>query len=205
MKISNYSILIATKNKGKIQEISKLLSRSQNIHFNIKSLNNYNIAEPDEPYETFKENAIHKAKYYASLSNEPSLSDDSGLCIEALGGVPGVRSKEFIAANGGLISAVAKLEQMLLATGSNNYQATLHTCIALYIPKSNTIISNEAQLSGTIVLPGRGAEGFGFAPIFMPDGFDKTLAELSIEVKNKISHRSKAMVGFIDQLLKFLR
>lgn len=204
MKINNKNLLIATQNTGKIKEIYELLNKTHNIHFNIKSLKDYDISEAEEPYETFEHNVIHKAKYYAGLVHMPALSDDSGLCVDALNGFPGVRSKEFIVEQGGISAAISKLEQMLNDLGTNNYGASFHCVVALYIPENNDLISRHSYLSGNLVFPGRGKDGFGFDPIFIPEGFSNTLAELGTEVKNTISHRYKAMQGLLEKLNAYL-
>ncbi len=92
----DYKIVIASANQRKIIEIRKLLNAWQGLKIEVRSLQDYIIDEPDEPYDSFIQNAVHKAKYYAKHTQEASLSDDSGLCIEALNGFPGVRSKDFI-------------------------------------------------------------------------------------------------------------
>jgi len=205
MKISNKNLLIATKNPGKIKEINALLNKIPNMHFAIRSLQDYNIPEADEPYETFEHNVIHKAKYYANLTQMPALSDDSGLCVDALDGFPGVRSKEFIVEYGGISAAVTKLEQMLQTSGTTDYRASLHCVVALYIPENKDIILEHSYLSGTLVFPGRGTDGFGFDSIFIPEGFNNTLAQLGTEVKNTISHRYKAMQGLLKKLKNLLQ
>src|SRR5687768_3052259 len=105
-------LLIATQNQVKFARIKAILD-SINSEINLLSLNNLDIPEPDEPYDTFAENALHKAKYYAQQTGLNTLSEDSGLCINALDGFPGVRTKEFKLESGGIDQACATLQQRL--------------------------------------------------------------------------------------------
>lgn len=212
----NYKIVIASTNKGKIEEISRILQNSECLRIEIKTLQDYqqdyqeinrhlnnNLEEPEEPHSSFLENAIHKAKYYAAITHEATLSEDSGLCIEALNDFPGVRTKELVTECGGVSGAFRKLEKML--EGTNNYKAYFNSAIVLYIPSHDYLISHEAKDYGTICFPPRGEGGFAFDPIFIPEGYTKTFAELGMLEKNKISHRAKAMQGLIEKLRKHLK
>lgn len=197
----DYKIVIASTNKGKIDEISKILNSLERLNIDARSLLDYNIAEPDEPYDCFLKNAIHKVKYYAKYTKEATLAEDSGLSIEALNGFPGVRSKNLIEECGGVSNAFKKLE--ILLAGSKNNTAYFTSATALYIPSHDFLITHEAKDYGSISFPPRGDDGFGFDPIFIPKGYDKTFAELGVELKNKISHRAKSMRGLIEKLQDF--
>jgi len=196
----NYNIIIASTNKGKIKEIHKTFKVLKNI--NIKSLNDYVIKEPEEPYNNFIDNAIHKAKYYSNYTNEITFSEDSGLCIEALNDFPGVYSKNFIDESGGLQDAFSKLEKMLM--NLNNYKASIISACALYIPREKILIKHEAKIEGIVSFPPRGKEGFGFDPIFIPGGYNETFAELGVDIKSKISHRSMALKNILTKLQNVL-
>jgi len=165
----------------------------------IRSLQDYLITEPDEPHDNFLKNAIHKAKYYAQYTKEATLSEDSGLSIEALKGFPGVRTKEFTQECGGMKNTFIKLEQMLLLQGFQNPTAYFHSAAALYLPTQDLLITHEARDDGVISFPPRGEDGFAFDPIFIPKGYDRTFAELGPSIKNKISHRSKAIHGLMKK------
>lgn len=198
----HYTIVIASTNEGKIKEIHKILHDLKGINIDIRSLKFYDIPEPDEPYSTFMENAIHKAKYYAQHTNLPTLSEDSGLCIDALNGFPGVRTKDFAYECGGMEKTFIKLEEMLI--NSDNYTACFNSATVLYIPAHDYLITHEAKDEGTLIFPPRGDDGFAFDPVFVPKGYDNTFAELGLEIKNKISHRAQAMEGLIEKFRKFL-
>jgi XTP/dITP diphosphohydrolase len=202
--MADFKIVLASSNMGKIKEITKILAEIQSPKIKVASLRDYNIHGdiPDEPHNTFMENAIHKAKFYASLTKEATLSEDSGLCIEALKGLPGVRTKEFVDECGGIDKAFLKLEALML--GSPNDRAYFNSATVLYIPTQDLLISHEAKDDGSICFPPRGHAGFAFDPIFIPEGYDKTFAELGIEEKNKISHRAKSVSGIIKKLQALL-
>lgn len=203
----NYKIVIASTNKGKIKEINKILNNIENFQIDVMFLE-HGIPEPNEPYNTFMENAVHKAKYYAKHTKHPTLSEDSGLCIEALNGFPGVKSKDLVHECNGILNTFIKIEKML--SGTNNYRAYCNTAMAIYIPSNDLLITHEAKAHGIICFPPRvnqnsvTTEEFGIDPIFIPEGYDKTFAELGIEIKNKISQRNKAINGVIKKLQKFL-
>ena len=190
-------IVIASTNHGKIAEINSIFEKFPRLNINLKSLIDYQIIEPDEPYDTFIENARHKAKYYATQTKTAALSEDAGLCIAALDGFPGVRTKEFAQECCGVEKAFIKLEQMLSGL---NTAAYFKCAAALYLPELDQFITNEAIINGHLVFPPRGNQGFAFDPIFIPQNYDKTMAELGTTVKNKISHRALAIYGLAEKL-----
>jgi len=180
-------IVFTSTNKAKVIEVKAILGDLHEITY----LADYNdIPEPDEPYGTFIENAIHKAKYYAKFLEKQTLADDSGVCIEALDGFPGVDSKGFIIECGGVNQMFAKLEKMLEGKDKTAY---FQTSVASYDPESDTITTGEGVIRGKIQFPALGNSHAAFDSIFIPDGYHKTLAELGKEVKNKISARNKAI------------
>lgn len=198
----HYDIVIASTNEGKVREIQKILRDLEGIKINIRSLKDYNIPAPYEPYNSFIKNAIHKAKYYAANTKIPTLSEDSGLMIEALNGFPGVKTKAFSQECGGMAKTFVKLEAML--KDADNDAACFNSAIVLYMPSHDYLIAHEAKDKGKLAFPPRGDDGFAFDPVFVPEGFDKTFAELGLEIKNNISHRAKAMEGLIQKFRKFL-
>lgn len=198
----HYTIVVASTNEGKIREIHKILHELKAIKIDVRSLKDYDIPEPDEPYESFMENAVHKAKYYAQHTNLPTLSEDSGLSIAVLNGFPGVKTKDFSRECGGMAKTFVKLEEMLRPSG--NYAASFNSATVLYIPSDDFLITHEAQDDGMLTFPPRGDDGFAYDPIFVPKGYDKTFAELGLEIKNKIGHRAQAMQGLIEKFREFL-
>lgn len=191
-------ILISSTNQGKVQEITQIIQDMSLTDIEIETIGQYVIPEPEEPYHTFLENAIHKAKYYAKATGKIALADDSGLCIEALGGFPGVKTKDFSYECGGLAATFVKLEEML--SSSQNYAAYLCTAVAIYFPETDEVVIHEGMDAGRLSFPAKGAEGFGFDPVFIRDGFNNTIAELGVGFKNSNSHRSKALKGLLAQL-----
>jgi XTP/dITP diphosphohydrolase len=189
-------IIIASSNKNKIQEITKIIHNLSLNNLNVASIADYTIIEPDEPYADFLSNAIHKAKYYAKATKYITLADDSGLCIDALNGFPGVHTKDFVDECGGIENAFINLQQRLANT--QNYTAHFHAAMVLYWPETGKLITNEAQEHGTLTFPARGTDGFAFDSIFIPEEFNKTMAELGLDFKNKNSHRAKALHGLIE-------
>jgi XTP/dITP diphosphohydrolase len=200
--MSAYKIVIASTNSGKVAEITALLNSFKELNFHTKSLGEYSIPEPDEPYNSFMENAIHKAKYYAARTQEATFSEDSGVCIEGLNGFPGVRTKEFAEEAGGMDKAFKQLEYLLRDT--SNYKASFKCASVLYLPKEDLLFTYEDQDKGSLTFPPRGNMGFAFDPIFIPNGYDKTFAELGMDMKNQISHRAKAIKGVVEKLHEFL-
>lgn len=168
------------------------------LNLEIVPMDHITVEEADEPYDDFMPNAVHKAKYYAKVAGSMVLSEDSGLCIDVLNGFPGVRTKNFIFESGGISNAFLKLQRML--SGKKNYLAHYHAAMALYCPETDQSYTHEAKDPGTVSFPPRGNSGFGFDPIFVPEGSGNTYAELGISVKNKTSHRSKALKGLLKQL-----
>ncbi len=193
-------ICIASGNPHKIREVTAILQNSSSgIELDISSIAKLDIAEPDEPYSTFMENACHKAKYYADYTQTPTLSEDSGICIAALDNFPGVYTKDFALECGTLANAFLSLEKML--ADKDDYSATFICAAVLYLPHQNLFLKYEGTNSGKISFPARGDNCFGFDPIFVPSGYSQTIAELGEEFKNQNGHRANAIKGIIEQLL----
>lgn len=194
-------LIIATSNPHKLREIKKIIATYPELNLDVHSILKLNIPEPNEPHQTFMENAKHKAKYYADKTKFATLSEDTGLCINALEGFPGVRTKEFVGECGSLNKAFAKLEQML--HDAIDYTANFICAATIYIPQEDHYICFEATIPGRISFPARGTDGFGFDPIYIPDGYTKTMAELGENIKNQIGHRGKAIRGVMQALLEY--
>lgn len=185
-------ILIATHNQHKKEEIQQILGAD----FNVTSLTDYDIH--DEIVEdglTFHENALIKAKYCFEKTGKPSLGDDSGLVVESLDGRPGIYSARY-AGNHDFAKNMAKvLEEM---TGVENRSAYFVTVMCLVDEAGINYF--EGRVQGKLIQEIRGEQGFGYDPIFIPENYEITFAEMKAEDKNKISHRKKA----IDKFLKFV-
>ncbi|MEZ0322797.1 MAG: RdgB/HAM1 family non-canonical purine NTP pyrophosphatase [Hydrogenothermaceae bacterium] len=200
-------ILLATTNEGKIRELKKLF---EGIDIEILSLKDFeNRIEVEEDRETFLENAIKKAKEYALYYNMPVLAEDSGLVVDALNGYPGVYSARFYGIEfGGKfdIESLSKDEKNIqkvlkLMENEKNRSARYVSVVAFYSPEGFGIFS-EGVCEGEITDKPVGSMGFGYDPIFRPLGFDRTMAQLTVEEKNKISHRGKAFYKLKEKLLK---
>ena len=188
-------ILIATTNSHKYDEIVKIFADK----FELTSLKEFpDIDEPDEPYETFMENAVHKARHYAGLTGVPVISEDAGFCIESLDSFPGVYSKRFIDAAGSLENAFSILEQKLQKF--ENKKAFFNCSAAFYDPTNDCLLKSEGIVNGVVRFPPTGNYGLAYDHIFVPDEFDKTFSELGMEIKNSMSHRSKAMKKLAEQI-----
>ncbi len=185
-------LLIATNNGGKFLEIEALL-KSINIHAIPAS--QFNLSEPEETGKTFAENSLLKAKFYATKTNLTALADDSGICIEALNGEPGIHSARFAIDESGKKNfplAFEKIEKKINGNPSAHFICNL----SLFNPKTNFSISFEGRIDGTLTFPARGNNGFGYDPIFIKNGMTKSFGEITSEEKDRISHRADAFKKF---------
>ena len=190
-------IIFFSHNKYKIKEILILFQKS---NFNILSLNNFpKIKEPEETGSSFEENAKIKSKYGFKHLKLPCFADDSGICIRALGNLPGIESKRFLKENGSyektFKSIIDKTKKF------NDRHAYFQTSISLTI-NYNKIIFFKGVIRGKISSEPKGDFGFHYDPIFIPEGYNKTFAEMSSDEKNKISHRSIATQKLKKYLLQ---
>lgn len=195
-------ILIATNNRGKFVEIEELLKS-----INIKAISTFdlNISEPEETGSTFEENSLLKAKYYAQKTNLFSLADDSGLCVEALNNKPGIHSARFAKNSDGKNDfnfAFEKIFAELKKIGAENSRAHFICNLTLFDPKTDFTISFEGRVDGKLAFPTRGNQGFGYDPIFIKDGMDKTFGEIDPQLKDQISHRGDAFNQLVFWLKK---
>ena len=186
-------IVLATKNKNKLTELQATL---QGMRVEVRSAFEFaHLEEVDEDQPTLEGNALKKALYTAEMTGLPSLSDDTGLEVDALHGRPGVFSARYAGEKASYSENVQKLIAELSQSGQNSpFSARFRTVLAF--------VNNGAQhtfhgvCEGQIVLSPRGEKGFGYDPVFVPEGYSQTFAELDPELKNSISHRGKAMQLF---------
>jgi len=191
-------IFIASGNPHKIKEIKAIVAPLKtNSKYELYSIENMGIHEPDEPYQGFMENVCCKAKYHAAFTKAPTLSEDSGLFIEALDHFPGVYTKDFVTECGGIDNAFSKLKELL--SDKDNYGAYFFCAAALYFPDEKKFITFEGKCTGKVSFPPRGEKRFAFDPIFIPDGYNQVMTELSDELKNLIGHRGMAVRGVFEQ------
>ena len=203
MKIDNVPgcVLLASGNKGKLREFETLF---RPLGIVLVTLSEFpSIAEPDETGATFTENAMLKASYYAMQTGQWSIADDSGLEIDGLGGRPGVLSARF---GGTGISYADKMELVLRELNERKKDprgAQFVSVIALADPSGEIRFTAEGVCRGTIAERPRGTKGFGYDPIFIPTGFDRTFGEMSDDEKRSLSHRGKASIEFIRKMSDF--
>ena len=199
MQKKEMQILIGTKNAGKIKELKSLLAE---LPVKLRDLNEFkHIIEPEETGATFMENAALKAVYYAQKTKLAALADDSGLEVEALNGAPGVYSARYAGEQASDAEKISKLLEEIKDSGSENRAARFVCAIVLTDETGDIIFQTEGICQGKIALAANGQNGFGYDPVFIPDGFDQTFGELSGEIKSRLSHRAQA----IEKIIGFLR
>ena len=185
-----HSLLLGTRNPGKVKEIRSILKDSG---WSVCSLPE-NVESPEEDGATYSENAIAKAQFYAAATGLWALADDSGLEVEALAGAPGVFSARYAGENASDADRRELLLSELAKTGEKERRACFVCVVA--IAGADGVVHNvsEGICEGRITFAPCGDGGFGYDPLFIPDGYDQTFAELSEEVKNQISHRARALL-----------
>ncbi|MGN0108327.1 MAG: XTP/dITP diphosphatase [Hominilimicola sp.] len=188
-------VIAATKNKGKIREMQEILSP---LDIEIISQQEMGIeVDTEETGDTFEKNALIKARAVAMLCDYPILADDSGICVDALGGAPGVRSARY-AGDGATDSA--RINKMLREIGdSENRNAKFVTAVAFIFPDGIEVTAT-GEVKGHITHEPRGENGFGYDPIFFSDELGKTFAQSSDEEKNSVSHRGRALKNLYEKL-----
>ena len=195
------SLLIATNNTGKLKEFERLLT---GLPVQLSGLAEFeDIGEIEETGVTFEENAVLKARGYAVRSGMWALADDSGLEIEALGGRPGVYSARYAGTGAGYGQKIAALLNELDETGDTGRRARFVSVIAVADERGEIKFLAEGVCAGTIAGAPRGTNGFGYDPIFIPDGFGQTFGELTPDIKEQISHRARAAAKIIRYLRDF--
>ena len=192
------SLLLGTRNPGKIHEIKLILG---DLDLDLCSLNDFpHVAVAEENADTYAENAIAKARFYARATGLQALADDSGLEVDALGGAPGVLSARYAGEHATDADRRNLLLSELANSGSDNRRARFVCAIAIASATGEILNLSEGVCEGTITFAPRGTSGFGYDALFVPDGYNQTFAELSDEVKNRISHRARALLKLRERL-----
>jgi XTP/dITP diphosphohydrolase len=191
-------ILIASSNKGKIKEIKQILGDRKII--TLEDINERSF-DVEENGLTFRENALIKAKAYAEKFGYVCLADDSGLEVDALDGAPGINSARYAGDNATDHDRVKKLLHELSGLAATKRRARFKCAVCLYDPASGDKIFSEGICKGLICITPSGTNGFGYDPVFIPEGFRYTMAELLPEQKNSISHRGRALQELKERLL----
>jgi XTP/dITP diphosphohydrolase len=193
------TLLIATHNKGKLEEFREILGP---LGVAVTSAGEMNLAEPAETENTFIGNARIKARAALEATGLVTLADDSGLCVEALNGDPGVYTADWAGPTRDWMMAMRTVEEKLQAAGATEAHQRKGTfnCTLLVLWPDGTERIYVGQVPGHLAWPPKGAFGHGYDPVFVPEGFDVSFGEMSHEAKNKISHRARA----VDLMLKDL-
>ena len=189
------TLVIATHNAGKMREIGALFA-GFGIH--ILSAADLALAEPDETENSFTGNAILKAREAAMASGKSALADDSGLAVTALDGAPGVYSARWAGPDRDFNRAMDAVETALAKTGSTNHSAEFICALAIVWP-DGYVVCVEGRVKGQLVFPARGTMGFGYDPIFRPNGHKISFGEMSPDAKHAISHRADAFAQLLSR------
>jgi XTP/dITP diphosphohydrolase len=192
-------VVVATHNAGKLREIEDLLRPLGIMAVAVASLG---LAEPQETGSTFAANAVIKARAAALASGRPALADDSGLSVDALGGEPGVHSARWAGSDRDFYRAMAMIEERLKDFGATvpERRRARFTCVLCLAFPDGGVQVYEGRVNGTLVWPPRGSRGFGYDPMFKPEGEDLTFGEMAPEAKHAMSHRARAFAGLRQRI-----
>lgn len=192
-------VVVASGNPGKLREIEALL---EPLGIQPVAQGALGIADAEEPHETFLENALAKARHASRESGLPALADDSGLCVDALGGAPGVHSAYFAGREGDREQRDARNNQQLLKEIAGRERGAHYVCVMVLVRSADdpAPLVAEGRWDGEIALSARGTNGFGYDPYFYLPALGKTAAELEPAHKNRISHRGQALARLIERL-----
>jgi XTP/dITP diphosphohydrolase len=194
--IKGMRLVLATHNPGKVPEIEALLGG----HYSVVTAGSLNLPEPDETESTFVGNALLKARHAADLAGEVAIADDSGLSIAALDGAPGIFSARWAGPDKDFAFAMKKVEQRLEEIGAQDRSAWFTSALAVAWPNGPAVVV-EGRVDGALTFPPRGTRGFGYDPIFTPEGHNQTFGELDPAFKDSISHRARAFEKLRDALI----
>ena len=189
-------LILASNNAGKLKEFAQLLAP---IGFELHRQGEFNVPEAEEPFGTFIENALAKARHAARLTGLPALADDSGVCVNALGGAPGVYSARFA---GEPKSDARNNDKLVQELASHADKSAYYYCVLVYVRHAGDPqpVIADGVWRGQIIDTPRGAGGFGYDPYFLLPEFGKTAAELESHEKNAVSHRGQALRALVEKL-----
>jgi XTP/dITP diphosphohydrolase len=191
-------LILASNNAGKLKEFAELLGP---IGFELHPQGEFGVPEAEEPFGTFVENALQKARHAARLTGLPALADDSGVCVNALGGAPGVYSARFA---GEPKSDARNNEKLVADLAAHADKSAYYYCVLVYVRHADDPqpVIADGVWRGRIIDTPRGEGGFGYDPYFLVPEFDRTAAELAPQEKNAVSHRGQALRALVDKLGK---
>lgn len=190
------TLVLASNNAGKLKEFSALLAP---INFELHTQSEFDVPEAEEPHATFVENAIAKARHASRLTGLPALADDSGVCVNALGGAPGVYSARFA---GEPKSDQRNNEKLIADLAAHADKSAYYYCVLVFVrhvDDPQPVIA-DGRWDGEMIAQARGKGGFGYDPYFWIPSLQKTAAELTAEEKNRLSHRGQALRALIEKL-----
>lgn len=192
-------VVLASNNAGKLKEFSEILAPAG---IQMVPQGELGVPEADEPFGTFVENALAKARHAAKLTGLPALADDSGLCVDALGGAPGVYSARFAALNGFEKSDAANNQYLVSRLAGHSNRKARYVAVLVYVSSADDPqpIIAEGVWPGEIIDAPKGGNGFGYDPHFYLPTLGKTAAELSAQEKNRASHRGQALQQLLPRL-----
>ncbi len=190
-RLAGETLVIASHNPGKLREIDELL---EPFAMTVTSAADLGLAEPEETGATFAENAALKARAATQGAGRPALADDSGLAVHALGGRPGIHSARWAGPDKDFGAAMARVERELGQTADRRAAFVCALCLAVAAGGERSF---EGRVEGRLVWPPRGGRGFGYDPIFVPEGFDITFGEMEPAEKHRISHRARAFAKLV--------
>jgi len=191
-------LVLATNNEGKIREIRQILAP---LDIEVIAQAHLAVPDTDEPHVTFLENALAKARHASALTGLPVLADDSGICVEALDGAPGVHSARFA---GQPISDERNNARLLELLAQTEDRRAYYYCVMILVlqPQDPRPLIAEGEWHGEVLRERRGTGGFGYDPLFLDPLLGKTGAELALEEKNRSSHRAKALAVLVEKLMR---
>ncbi|ROT45323.1 RdgB/HAM1 family non-canonical purine NTP pyrophosphatase [Pusillimonas sp. NJUB218] len=192
-------VVLASNNAGKLKEFSEILAPAG---IQMVPQGELGVPEADEPFGTFVENALAKARHASKLTGLPALADDSGLCVDALGGAPGVYSARFAALNGFEKSDAANNQYLVSRLAGQSNRKARYVAVLVYVSSADDPqpIIAEGVWPGEIIDAPKGGNGFGYDPHFYLPTLGKTAAELSAQEKNRASHRGQALQQLLPRL-----
>ena len=196
-KLSGTRLVVASHNQGKVREIADLIAP---WNLQAVSVGELGLPEPDETEPTFIGNALLKARAAAAGAQLPALADDSGLCVEALDGAPGIYSARWAGPSKDFSLAMEEVHRRMQASGRRTRAAWFICALAIAWP-DGVEASFEGRIDGELVWPPRGTRGFGYDPMFVPEGHSLTFGEMEPQAKHAMSHRARAFRQFVEACL----
>ena len=189
-------LVLASNNQGKLKEFNELLST---VGFSVHPQGEFNVPEAEEPFHTFVENALAKARHAARLTGLPALADDSGVCVNALGGARGVFSARYA---GEPKSDARNNERLIADLAAQEDKSAYYYCVLVLVRHADDPqpVIADGRWNGEMIATPRGAGGFGYDPYFYIPSLGKCVAELAPEEKNRLSHRGQALRALVEKL-----